>query len=139
MNEFCPLADVFAQAEKVRILHDWEEILYPKGDTRFSRILKAWNELLQNARQMPAFGVSSDKLTREEMKEGIWVEFIFEAEQESGGMPFETLLICVKGEFRGFNIVRRTQGKYQGRCYYVDLGEGSMEPFRESLESVVTE
>ena len=84
--------------------------------------------------RMPAFGVSIVELTRREMKQGLWTEFRYEKETSCAGMAFDRLLVCVKEEFRGFNVVRHVQEKYQGRCFYVDLSGGDMSGFAAAVK-----
>ena len=59
-------------------------------------IVEAWETITQGAHQMPAFGVSIDRLTREEMKSGNWLEFFFAEKYESNGLPFDSLLFVVR-------------------------------------------
>ena len=42
------------------------------------------------------------------------------------GMPFEKLLLKAEPEYRGFNLCRFFNGKYGGRCFYLDLNGGDM-------------
>lgn len=100
------------------------------------KILNAWKKMTESSVQMPAFGVSIDSLTREEIKSGVWVEFVFEEEHMVAGMPFTRLLVQVQPEYRGFNVIRYWKGGYDGRCYYVDLRNGDMSDFFEEVCAV---
>ena len=64
---------------------------------------------------MPAVGVSIDNLTREEMKSGSWIELEFDQCYIFNEMPFDALLIKVEKDNYGFNLIRRHNGKYEGR------------------------
>ena len=89
-------------------------------------VLQAWNAMTAQAIQMPAFGVSIDRLTREELRHGYWAEFIFPSAHVCAGMPFERFLFKIEPDYRGINLVRCNGGKYEGRCYYLDLREGDV-------------
>lgn len=136
-ENFCPVADHFDKVVSVIVFSDGNAQTFEKGDPAYEAILKSWGELLAEARQMPAFGVSIDSLTREEMKKGLWVEFIFDGKQMCENMPFESLLAAVKAPYRGLNIVRNCGGMYQGRCFYIDLGEKDMSAFEAALMKTI--
>ena len=138
MNDFCPIAEYFGKASAVRVLNGGEEKVFGRESAVFAEIADAIGEMLSEARQMPAFGVSIDKLTREEMKKGLWVEFDYEKTMDCWNMPFDSLLIAVKAEYRGLNVVRKTEGKYQGRCFYVDLGNKDMSLFPERVARAIS-
>ena len=84
---------------------------------------------------MPAFGVSIDELTREDMKNGLWIELCFDGVQSFEAMDFEGLLIKVEKDFHGFNLIRRNNGKYDGRCFYLSL-QNSMDKLYEEIEGL---
>lgn len=128
------LTDAVQIAGRIIVIADGREHCFEKGDAAFRAIIKAWNEMTATAIRMPAFGVSIDELTRREMKQGLWTEFRYEKETSCAGMAFDRLLVCVKEEFRGFNVVRHVQEKYQGRCFYVDLSGGDMSGFAAAVK-----
>ena len=128
------LTDAVQIAGRIIVIADGREHCFEKGDAAFRAIIKAWNEMTATAIRMPAFGVSIDELTRREMQQGLWTEFRYEKETSCAGMAFDRLLVCVKEEFRGFNVVRHVQGKYQGRCFYVDLSGGDMSGFAAAVK-----
>ena len=128
------LTDAVQTAGRIIVIADGREHCFEKDDVAFQAIIKAWDEMTATAIRMPAFGVSIDELTRREMKQGLWTEFRYEKETSCAGMAFDRLLICVKEEFRGFNVVRHVQEKYQGRCFYVDLSGGDMSGFAAAVK-----
>ena len=128
------LTDAVQTAGRIIVIADGREHCFEKGDAAFRAIIKAWDEMTATAIRMPAFGVSIDELTRREMKQGLWTEFRYEKETSCAGMAFDRLLVCVKEEFRGFNVVRHVQEKYQGRCFYVDLSGGDMSGFAAAVK-----
>lgn len=130
------LTDAVQTAGRIIVIADGREHCFEKDDVAFQAIIKAWDEMTATAIRMPAFGVSIDELTRREMKQGLWTEFRYEKETSCAGMAFDRLLVCVKEEFRGFNVVRHVQEKYQGRCFYVDLSGGDMSGFAAAVKKV---
>ena len=120
------LNDIIKNAADICLYIDGKAQIYPRGEERFDALLAAWTEMTAGAHRMPAFGVSIDRLTREELSGGIWLEFLFSAEQTCAGMPFKSLLIKVERGYKGFNVIRCLHGRYEGRCYYVDLGGEDM-------------
>ena len=133
------MAEVFEtipQAERIAVYADGARREFAAGSEEFALLLGAWSEMTAGAHQMPAFGVSIDKLTREEMKKGDWVEFYFAEEKQGNGLPFDSLLMAVRAEYRGVNLVRNSGGAYQGRCIYVDFGGGDMSALASALAAI---
>lgn len=90
-------------------------------------------EMLNESHQMPAFGVSIHTETLQAIKRGLWLKLQYNGTQMVDDMPFDELLIEVNSEFSGFNIVRGNRGIYEGRCYYIDLIDNTMQPLYEYL------
>ena len=129
---------VMPQADRIVLYTDGTEKIFSRQDTEFLDIVEAWETITQGAHQMPAFGVSIDRLTREEMKSGNWLEFFFAEKYESNGLPFDSLLFVVRAEYKGINLVRRDEnGLYQGRCIYIDLNGRDMSALAAVLEKIV--
>lgn len=129
--------EIIPKAEKVAVYLGGIKSEFMAGSPEFSEILEAWQKMTEGAHQMPAFGVSIDKLTREEMKSGNWVEFCFSPAQHSNGLPFDALLMVVRPEYRGVNLVRNWEGAYQGRCIYIDLDGGDMSALAAALDKIL--
>ena len=121
------IRQAIGKASAVRVYRDGKIFEFAAGSSAFSALYAAWERMTDAALLMPAFGVSMDALTRKEREQGTWVEFCFADELECGGMPFDRLLIGVLPEYRGFNLIRRSGGEYTGRCFYLDLREGTMQ------------
>ena len=114
--------EAFDYAEVINVYNNGTKTEYSSGGDEYSKILTCWNEMISGAHDMPAFGVSLDHYTKEEMKKGLWVEFEFGKVLECNGMPFEKLLIAVAKESQGFNLIRyNAESGYDGRCFYLDL------------------
>ena len=92
------------------------------------------NDMLQDSRTMPAFGVSIHTETLNAIKNGVWLKLQYNGTQNVDDMPFDELLIEINPEFSGFNIIRGNKGVYDGRCFYIDLEDKTM----KSLYDFVT-
>lgn len=86
-----------------------------------STLLKLKN-LFSSARLMPAFGVSLHTETTNALKDGKWIKLSFSHQQNVNGLLFEGLLFQLN-ETAGMNLIREFQGKYEGRCLYLDFDE----------------
>ena len=69
---------------------------------------------------MPAFGVSLHNETLNEIKSNCWLQVNFNKEIVKNGLPFNALLFRLE-ETQGFNLIRLYDGKYEGRCLFLDL------------------
>lgn len=121
----------------VNIIDDGKVSAYAVGQSEFSTVCAAWNEMLDGARIMPAFGVSLNRETLKAKNDGLWVEFEFGGEYEAEDMPFEKLLIKAESEWSGFNIIRYTHSRgYDGRCFYYDLVGKTMNGFCSAIKNI---
>lgn len=126
--------EVFDETEIINVYDGGIKTAYSAGEDEYNKILVSWNEMIDGAHDMPAYGVSFDNLTREELKSGLWVEFDFGETMECNGMPFEKLLIKVEKDYYGFNLIRyNTNYGYDGRCFYLDLNGKNMGNFYDLL------
>lgn len=125
------------EAKDVVIYKEGQLYKFMRGTEEYRRVMESWEKMTGNALEMPAFGVSIDEHTRKELKMGLWVEFLFGEENSAQGMPFEKLLICCQENFHGFNLIRYSDGKYFGRCFYLDLREKTMQDFCDCLKKIV--
>lgn len=113
------MPDVFSEANVVQFYKDGEEFFVSESDqTRFDEIFV---EAISGSRQMPAFAVAIHKLTMEDFKEGYWVKFDYGKTVSASGMDFDQLLIHIQPNSYGVNVIRGNNGKFDGRCYYLDL------------------
>lgn len=128
------IIDIFCETEKINIYDEGSKTTYLAGEKPFEEIILSWNVLLQGSHEMPAFGVSLNEMTVKAMKSGLWVEFDFGKQTEYNEMPFEKLLVEVKENSYGFNIIRYTkQYGYDGRCFYIDLVNKDMSHFYDVI------
>lgn len=105
--------------EKVIIIQDNQ--YYEVDDEQFKQYQEILQNLLKNSHDMPAFGVSLDQETKKAMQSGAWLQLTYPTAQEVNGLPFDTLLIELRPNDSGFNIIRGNNAIYDGRCFYIDL------------------
>ena len=125
----------FKSASQIIVTVQNNETTLVKGDDKFELILDAFLTIIHNAHDMPAFGVSIDKETRKAKQSGIWLEFVFEKTMLHNNMPFDALLIEVNPDYSGFNLIRKHNNKYEGRCFYFNL-ESDMSKLYETIKTL---
>ena len=133
-NYMREIFEVFDKADCINVYADGAVKYYKSGTEEYNAIILRWNEMLEGAYEMPAFGVSLNKETLEVMKSGRWIEFQFAQKYKCNGMTFEKLLIKVESAFQGFNLIRfNTENGYEGRCFYFNLVDRDMSKLNEYL------
>ena len=121
--EFVEIADSFSKSHQISLIKNNKRQDFSFDTDQYKQILDEFYIMLENSHQTPAFGVSIDDLTRQELKKGVWLEFSFSQTCYNSDMPFEKLLINVQPEFCGFNVIRNHQNQYEGRCFYINLSK----------------
>lgn len=129
------IVDYFDYASQITIINEDSSTQYFKGDDKFELILSSIKEATAYSHEMPAFGVSLDNETKEAKKVGLWVELEFEQSMSHNGMGFDALLFEVNSTHSGFNLIRRNNGKYEGRCFYLSL-ENNMQKISDAIASL---
>ena len=130
------MQEIFDEVREIEIHNNGSTIKLLPTQTGYKLVIDGFKNLLSNARQMPAFGVSLDSETRAAMGEGLWVEFDFGKKILYSQMSFEKLLVQVVSSYSGFNLIRYNADEgYHGRCYYFALN-GDMSEFYNSVTSV---
>jgi len=130
------IQDCFKDSTSIELIIDNEKSTFSKTHENYKQILSAFETLINSSHQAPAFGVSLDDLTRQELQNGVWIEFNFNKTCYNSDMPFDSLLINVQSEFNGFNIIRKYQNKYDGRCFYLNLIDSDMSSLYNLLVSL---
>ena len=137
VNYMRELFNVFEKAACINVYSSGDIKAYKSGSDVFKGIMKCWNEMIEGAYDMPAFGVSLHADTLEAMKSGRWIEFEFPKKLEYNGMTFEKLLIQVVSGYKGFNLIRyNTENGYSGRCYFFNLVDRDMSNFSDFLANL---
>ena len=119
------LEEVFADSYQIDLLINNEKYEYDNNDQEYYKILVLFDEMLTGSRQVPDLGVSLDNETRKAIKNGVWLEFNYDITRYNNDLPFDSLLIEVNQNYGGFNIIRKYNNKYEGRCFYINLENNS--------------
>ena len=120
MNYEQKINDIIKTASSIVVYRDGKRQTFASGQAEFSNILNKILACFENSRIMPAFGVSLHDETLKAMQTGAWVEVVFPAQQELNDLPFTSLLFRLDNAF-GINLIRRHEGKYSGRCIYLEF------------------
>lgn len=128
------LYQCFENSNKLIIYHNGN--LHTCNQNEQDAIVNSLKAMLYNSHEMPAFGVSLDTETRQELNNGTWIEFCFDTVTTYNDMPFDKLLIKVSPDDAGFNIIRHHDGMYEGRCYYISL-EKNMEILADTISNII--
>ena len=120
-KEYENIQTSFDDSVEIDVIVNDSEKSFSKESSEYYSILFEFKQLIYGSYEMPALGVSVDEWTREEMKSGVWLEFEFASVAYNNELPFDALLIKVEEESGGFNVIRRYEGKYEGRCFYISL------------------
>lgn len=127
---------IFEEVQEINIYDNGSSMKLLPAQMGYKLVISGFKNLLANARQMPAFGVSLDNETREAMVEGLWVEFDFGKKLWYSQMSFEKLLVQVISTYSSFNVIRyNSNDGYSGRCYHFALND-DMSKFYDILKSV---
>ena len=132
------VVSVFEKTINLIVYDNGNKHLYFKGDDKFEKIYKSLIETTDLSHDMPAFGVSLHNETNNALKTGTWVELVFDTEKSFNDMPFDTLLFKVEAEDSGFNLIRKFDGKYEGRCFYLSLDD-NMNNLKNTIDSVLND
>lgn len=135
-EEYKEIYNALNDCYKIEITIDNKTNEFDKNSEEFMSIIETAVDMLENAHEMPAFGVSLDNETRQAKKQGTWLEIYFKGVNTHNEMPFERLLIEVNPEWTGFNIIRYYDGKYDGRCFYIDLVDNNMSELYNLLNNI---
>jgi len=129
------ITSTFSNASQIIIYKNNTATSFYKGDDKYEIIMLELKNMTQNSQQMPALGVALDTETRTALKNGIWIELIFNSTHSFNEMPFDSLLFEVVCNNSGMNIIRKQNGKYEGRCFYLNLQE-NMSNFLQIIENI---
>ena len=129
--------DWFQQANKVSVFHNGQQIVFEKDADNFVSVIETLQQTTNGAHDMPAFSVSLDSETRQELSNGVWLELCFANTNTFNELPFDALLFKLQSEDCGMNVIRKHNGKYEGRCFYLNLQNNCEELYKlvESLFS----
>ncbi len=93
-------------------------------------------ELFEDSRTMPAFGVIFDEQFREEIKSGTYISIKFDEVMEVNDLPFDELIFKVEPDFYGVNLMRANKGIVNGRCIYLDFNGKNMQKLHDFVQTL---
>ncbi|MBR5012697.1 MAG: hypothetical protein IKY15_02025 [Clostridia bacterium] len=114
------LAQCIQNVSKIEVLDN--NNLKALENQSFEGTIKNLINLFQSARLMPAFSVSLHNETIDALKEGKWLKLTFLHQQNVNGLLFDGLVFQIN-ETSGMNLIREYEGKFEGRCLYLDFDE----------------
>ena len=132
------LVKTFKDSNRIIVYNQGKEFNYLKGDDKYELILSYLYEITNNSYEMPAFSVADDNSTIKAIQTGLWLELEFSNTKHINDLPFDSLLIEVNPDFSGFNLIRKHNGKYDGRCFYLNL-KTTMNSLYKNLKLITKE
>ena len=123
VNDFSDtIVDTFNKIECIELFKNGKSEKFNPDSPQFEELIKKLNEVFSCGHLAPAFGVSLHDLTVKEMQNGDWIKLHYSEELEKNGLPF-TALLFKKENVYGTNLIREYNGKYDGRCIYMDFNK----------------
>ena len=116
------MVDCFDFVQKIELLNDAKVSVFKPDNKYFLKTVSNLKNLFKKARLMPAFGVSLHDDTIQALSEGKWLKVYFSRELEKNGLPFDSIVFEITNVI-GMNLIREYDGRYDGRCLYVDFDE----------------
>ena len=114
------LVDTIEHIESFQIFKQGQIMNIKKNSKDFEIIKKELNTLFFESRLVPALSVSLHNETQQALNDGEWLQINFDQELNKSGLLFVSLLFRLE-KTSGFNLIRVCNGKYEGRCLFVNL------------------
>lgn len=130
-------AEAVPFAEKVELLSNGQAV--ELDESQQISLLGQVQDLFAAGRKMPAFSVMLDSEYDAFLSDGIFVRLTFPQILQIDGMPFDELIFKVEENFYGFNIIRGLDGRHEGRCFFLDLGQNTTASFYDFASSLLAE
>ena len=122
------MVDCLQFLDSIYIFENGKQTTLNNNDNNFKQLKRKIEEIFSNARILPAFGVSLHSETLNAIKTENWLQLNFCKELIKNELPFNSLLFKLE-ETSGINLIRLYNGKYDGRCIYLDL-ENNIDLFK---------
>lgn len=114
------MVDTLKNINYIMVTDNGNKSIFEKNNQEYNKIINNLKNVYSNGFIMPAFGVSLHSETIKQLKNGKWLELVYNESQEKNGLAYESLLIKLESGY-GFNIIRKYNNKYEGRCIYISL------------------
>ena len=122
----CELCDEIdgcvSHVSEIYIFTNGSKLVLQRPEEQFKFLIDQIQNLFQNSRLMPAFGVSLHEETQNALMEDEWIQLNFPKTLSVDGLEFDSLLFKIETT-GGMNLIRLVNGKYEGRCFYLDFQE----------------
>ncbi len=126
------LTEYFFEANQYVVYYDSLKYVIDKNT------ITPWLEQLTTKSYFsPAFGVANNDITLKELQKGLWFEMEFNNTCFFAEMPFNKLLINVKPDFYGFNLIRFHENGYDGRCLFLNTHNSSTKFYNNLLNFAI--
>ncbi len=133
------IIDCLPFCTKIEVIYNSQTTIYNYESKEYNDILHTFIQTSQDGHQMPALGVALHDEIVGQKQQGMFVEFVFSGVQIYDDMPFESLLIQVEPDSQGFNLIRKVEGSYQGRCFYYNLNDSqTMQQLYDVILNIIT-
>lgn len=110
------LTDYFFNAQSIYIYNNG---VIKKNDKNI--LINNIKTLTKGAYYSPAYATAINQQVIKQKQSGIWLEFNYNKNNTFAGLTFSKLLIEIKPDLFGINIIRYNEKHYAGRCYYLNL------------------
>ena len=117
------MQEIMKDIQGFEIIKNGEITQIDSSHSLFQNIYNNVENLIQNSRLEPAFGVSLHNQTLDEIENNEFLKIKFNKQLIINDLPFECLLIKLDEECYGTNIIRENNSNYFGRCFYLFFNE----------------
>ena len=104
------------QADTITLYCDGKEFNINKYNFK-----KEFDMLTDGAYYMPGMAVAKNDEIKREKEKGLWLEFKFKNKVTFAEFSFDSLLLRVRPNLDGFNVIRGNDNEYTGKTYYLRL------------------
>ncbi len=124
------LTDIMLYATNINVYKNGEKL-----NINMEELNTKLNSLFFKSYYMPGLSIFKPDAIEKQMQKGYYIEFEYNRIESFAGMPFKKLLVAIKPDYDGLNIIRCENDKYEGRGYYINLATYTND-FFNYLESI---
>lgn len=116
------MVDCVQYVESFYVYENGNKKTLDKTSKEFALTLKNVENVFKTARVMPAFGVSLHEETLKEIRNDNWLQINFSKQMNKNDLLFNSLIFKLE-KTNGINLIRLYNGKYEGRCIFLDFDD----------------